>query len=161
MRTWLVSSLIAVSVASVAHAGLHPIDWQAKKGCLAHGLVNVLEDNVSNLSPVVVRSTCRSSAHNARVGGAKRSYHLSGNAVDFRVQRDKAPRVLKALLSDARVGGYKHYGSGKFHIDQGSRRTWLNNPRGKTRYASVPSRTSKLSSRSSPLNVSWDMSIGS
>jgi hypothetical protein len=101
----------------------HPIHWDAPKACLKHSLAGVMYE-VSRVSPVVVTSTCRSKAHNRKVGGAKKSYHLRGMAVDFRVRPDKSQEVMKVILADARVGGYKLYRPGKFHIDSGPRRTW-------------------------------------
>ena len=72
--------------------------------------------------PLTVNSTCRSERHNARVGGAHRSHHIGGNAVDFRVKGNV--QAVHAYLSNQRsVGGLKHYGS-NFHIDTGPRRTW-------------------------------------
>ena len=68
-----------------------------------------------------VNSTCRSHGHNARVGGAPKSYHLSGDAADFRVFGN-----VSATYSflQSRVGGLKHYGGGLFHIDTGPRRSF-------------------------------------
>jgi uncharacterized protein YcbK (DUF882 family) len=63
------------------------------------------------------------------VGGAPRSFHLTGNAVDFRVAGSYG-RVLAFLSRLRSVGGLKHYGRGVFHIDTGPRRTW-----GTRRYA--------------------------
>ena len=57
------------------------------------------------------------------VGGAKRSYHLTGNAVDFNMTGNY--RAILAFLKGSKlVGGLKHYGRGAFHIDTGPRRTW-------------------------------------
>jgi hypothetical protein len=107
------------------------IRWIASAGCLAPRLRAVLARVAANFGPVTVNSTCRSRRHNARVGGATRSYHLTGNAVDFRV-RSNFRGVLSFLLRQRAVGGYKHYGRGVFHIDTGPRRTW--GPR-RTRHA--------------------------
>ena len=71
---------------------------------------------------VRVNSTCRSHAHNRRVGGARRSFHLTGRAADFRLDGNVAATL--AYLRKTSVGGIKHYGSGVFHIDTGPRRTW-------------------------------------
>lgn len=100
-----------------------PIRWRASASCLAAPLRAVLERVADKFGPVTVNSTCRSRKHNARVGGAPRSYHLTGNAVDFRVRGNyrKVHRFLKQLRS---VGGHAHYGGGVFHIDTGPRRTW-------------------------------------
>lgn len=99
------------------------IHWRASASCLASPLRDILGLLASNFGPLTVNSTCRSRSHNARVGGASRSMHLTGNAVDFRV-RGQYGDVLAFLLRQRGVGGYKHYGSGVFHIDTGPRRTW-------------------------------------
>jgi len=100
-----------------------PIRWVAAADCLAGGLRSVLVELATTFGPLVVNSTCRSRAHNAKVGGAKRSFHLTGNAVDFRVPGNPRP-VLAFLRARKDVGGLKHYGGGVFHVDSGPRRTW-------------------------------------
>ena len=106
-----------------------PIRWVANAECLAAPLRAVLAEVAANFGPLRVNSTCRSKRHNARVGGAKRSYHLTGNAVDFRISGSVG--AVHAFLSGKRVvGGLKHYGFGLFHIDTGPRRTWANKSRG-------------------------------
>ncbi len=95
------------------------ISWAANAGCLNGTLRGVVASVASNYGSVTVNSTCRSSGHNARVGGAPKSYHLSGDAVDFRVHGNVsgAASYLASL-----GGGYKHYGGGLFHVDTGPRR---------------------------------------
>ena len=98
-----------------------------------------------------VNSTCRSKTHNARVGGAKRSYHLTGNAVDFRISGAVQP-VLDFLTGKRMVGGLKHYGFGVFHIDTGPRRTWANNSWagakvGKAKYAKAKYKRKRAAKR--------------
>jgi Peptidase M15 len=105
-----------------------PINWVASPNCLASPLRNVLAEVAALFGAVRVNSTCRSRAHNARVGGASRSYHLTGNAVDFRIAANTAA-VSRFLLGKKNVGGFKHYGFGLFHIDTGPRRTWASNRR--------------------------------
>jgi Peptidase M15 len=110
------------------------IEWRASADCLAAPLRAVLADLTANFGPFRVNSTCRSKRHNARVGGATRSYHLTGNAVDFRISAN-AKDVLAFLAKMRTVGGLKHYGGGVFHIDTGPRRTWANNSYGRKRTA--------------------------
>jgi Peptidase M15 len=97
------------------------VRWVANSGCLDGGLRSAVSAVAANYGSVTVSSTCRSAGHNARVGGAPKSYHLSGDAVDFRVSGDisGAARYLAGL-----GGGYKHYGGGLFHIDNGPRRSF-------------------------------------
>jgi hypothetical protein len=102
------------------------IRWRASASCLAPRLRAVLDRVAARFGPLTVNSTCRSRRHNARVGGAPRSYHLTGNAADFRV-RSRYPEVNAFLRRMRTVGGLSHYGNGVFHIDTGPRRTWAPN----------------------------------
>ena len=109
-----------------------PIHWRASASCLAAPLRDVLALVAAEFGPLTVNSTCRSREHNARVGGAPHSYHLTGNAVDFRV-RGRFDEVLRFLARMRSVGGLTHYGSGVFHIDTGPRRSWGPNSWGRSR----------------------------
>lgn len=95
------------------------ISWVASAGCLASNLRSVISHIAQSYGGVRVNSTCRARAHNRRVGGAPRSYHLSGDAADIRISGNV--RAAYAYLRSA-VGGLKHYGGGLFHIDNGPRR---------------------------------------
>lgn len=99
------------------------VNWVASSGCLDSSLKAVVYQVAANYGPVRVNSTCRSKGHNAAVGGARRSKHLSGDAVDFRVSGN-VRAVYAYLKSSGSVGGLKHYGGGLFHIDNGERRSW-------------------------------------
>jgi hypothetical protein len=98
------------------------IAWRANAGCLASNLRSIVASLASSFGSVTVNSTCRSRSHNRRVGGASRSWHLTGNAVDFRVHGGNLARVSAYLR--ANVGGFKHYGGGRYHIDNGPRRSF-------------------------------------
>ena len=97
------------------------ITWHASSSCVPQQLRAVLADVVSNFGPITVSSTCRSVAGNRAAGGAGQSYHLSGQAVDFRAGAN-AGAIYAALSANRAVGGLKHYGGGLFHIDTGPRR---------------------------------------
>jgi Peptidase M15 len=97
------------------------VRWVASSSCLNGTLVALVQSVAANYGPVTVSSTCRSHGHNASVGGAKRSQHLTGDAVDFRVHGNYGG-VYAYLRSNA--GGVHHYGGGLFHADTGPRRTW-------------------------------------
>ena len=99
------------------------IKWLASNHCLPVRLLFTLEDIAVRYGRVTVNSTKRSHAHNRKVGGARHSYHLNCNAVDFRVHGNYRG-ALAFLRKQSRVGGIKHYGGGLFHIDTGPRRTW-------------------------------------
>lgn len=97
------------------------VRWAASSSCLNGSLRSLVASVAANYGPVTVSSTCRSRGHNASVGGAKRSQHLTGDAVDFRVHGNYAG-VYAYLRSNA--GGVHHYGGGLFHADTGPSRTW-------------------------------------
>lgn len=97
------------------------VRWVASAGCLAGSLKSVIYSVAASFGPVTVSSTCRSPSRNRRAGGARKSYHLSGNAADFRVHANVGA-VYAHLRSSGSVGGLKHYGGGLFHIDTGPRR---------------------------------------
>ena len=100
-----------------------PVRWSASSNCLNATLRRVIAEVSSNFGPVTVNSTCRSRQHNTGVGGAPRSRHLTGDAVDFSVGGN-VRGVLAYLGGHRAVGGLKHYSDGHFHIDSGPRRTW-------------------------------------
>ncbi len=95
--------------------------WHASSKCLNRRIRNAIYYVAAHYGRVRVNSTCRSRKRNRRVGGARRSKHLSGDAADIRVwgRVRGAARYLRSV-----AGGYKHYGGGLFHIDTGPRRTW-------------------------------------
>jgi len=99
------------------------VRWVASSGCIPGSLKSVIYQVASNFGPVTVSSTCRSKSRNAAVGGASKSYHLSGEAADFRVHGNVSA-TYAFLKSNGSVGGLKHYGGGLFHIDTGPRRSW-------------------------------------
>jgi peptidase M15-like protein len=99
------------------------VRWSASSRCLNAALRSVIAEVGANFSPVIVNSTCRSRAHNVGVGGAPRSRHLTGDAVDFKVGSN-ARAVLAFLAGHRAIGGLKHYADGHFHVDTGPRRTW-------------------------------------
>lgn len=97
------------------------IRWVASSRCVPGRLRNAINHVARSYGRVRVNSTCRSRRHNRRVGGASRSYHLQSKAADIRVFGNirAAARYLRSV-----AGGYKHYGSGLFHIDTGPKRSW-------------------------------------
>ena len=100
-----------------------PVRWSASSRCLNATLRRVIAEVSSNFGRVTVNSTCRNRHHNAGVGGAPHSRHLTGNAADFSVGGN-ARAVLAFLGAHRAVGGLKHYSGGHFHIDTGPRRSW-------------------------------------
>jgi len=92
--------------------------------CLPSDLIGVLNDVAQRFGEVQVLSTFRDPERNRRVGGAPQSFHLSCQAIDFRVIGHRAAGVLAYLEGRPEVGGLKRYPLGFFHIDNGPRRTW-------------------------------------
>lgn len=99
------------------------ITWAASSSCLNGTLASIVQEVASQYGSLTVSSTCRDHGHNAAVGGAKKSQHLTGDAVDFRVHGNTSG-AMAFLRNHGSVGGFHHYGGGLFHIDTGPKRTW-------------------------------------
>ena len=99
------------------------ITKNAPWNCVPGRLKSVIAQVSRKFGPVVINSTHRSRSYNRRVGGKRRSYHLSCNAVDFRV-RGRTRGLTRWLARHPKVGGYKRYAGGFYHIDTGPKRTW-------------------------------------
>lgn len=98
----------------------HPF---VRQDCIPPALRGVIYDIAERFGSVRIGSTHRSPSHNSRVGGARRSMHLQCRAIDFFV--DGNPRAIAAFIrAHPRVGGFKRYPTGHYHIDDGPRRTW-------------------------------------
>jgi len=72
-----------------------------------------------------INSGHRSATHNARVGGAKKSQHIEGNAIDIDVsqmsEEERAQLINTAsALGFTGIGVYKN----SLHLDMGARRSW-------------------------------------
>ena len=77
------------------------------------------------VGPLKVISGYRSPSYNRRVGGAKKSQHTSGNAIDIDV-RHLSIEQRQELIKNASALGYKGIGvyANSIHLDMGSRRYW-------------------------------------
>ena len=91
--------------------------------CIPDELKAVLGQVAERWGTVVVNSSHRSKAHNRRVGGKSRSFHLKCEAADFSVAGSHKGLVA-FLRKHPLVGGYKRYPAGHFHIDVGPKRSW-------------------------------------
>lgn len=98
------------------------VTWQASSGCLNSTLQGVVAQ-MQAYGSVTVTSTCRGPGQNAAAGGAPRSQHLSGDAVDFRLNGNVAA-AMQALQANGALGGVKMEGNGIIHVDTGPKRSW-------------------------------------
>jgi zinc D-Ala-D-Ala carboxypeptidase len=74
--------------------------------------------------PLVLTSAYRSPAHNKRVGGAKNSRHMQGDAFDVRMENHD-PHEFEAAARAIGFTGFGYYQkSGFMHIDTGPARSW-------------------------------------
>lgn len=79
--------------------------------------------------PIVVTSAFRTASHNARVGGAAKSKHLTGQAFDIKMQGLADSGVVSFIYYAVKAGftGFGLYLDRPvpfIHIDTGSPRTW-------------------------------------
>lgn len=103
------------------------------------GRLKMIEDIIEQ--PITITSGCRCSLHNARVGGAKDSYHLPGkdrnngrgrakdsnlcDAADWFVSGPTLMASLNVLLHARYDGGVHFYPDKRvFHCDLGPKRRW-------------------------------------
>lgn len=59
-------------------------------------ILEILRKELGN-KPIIITSGYRTPTHNAKVGGAKYSYHMRGMAVDIKVNGVSTKKVAKAL----------------------------------------------------------------
>lgn len=72
--------------------------------------------------PFIITSAYRDPLHNARVGGAPRSFHKYGKAFDISLRGHNKDQ-LKAAAIEAGFGGIA-FAKTFLHVDTGRRRTW-------------------------------------
>ena len=100
--------------------------------CKGTGSIRVNEEALNKLQalrnllnkPLILTSAYRSPEHNKKVGGAKNSRHMQGDAFDVRMDNHDPHEFERA----ARAVGFTGFGyypkSGFMHIDTGPARTW-------------------------------------
>lgn len=59
-------------------------------------ILEIVRRKIGN-KPIIITSGYRTPAHNARVGGAKYSYHMRGMAVDIRVDKMEPKKLAKII----------------------------------------------------------------
>jgi len=89
--------------------------------------LQVLRDELK--APITINSGYRSPKHNAKIGGAKRSQHLLGNASDI-VVAGHTPQevaiVIEELIRDGKMlqGGLKAYDTFTHYDIRGTKARW-------------------------------------
>jgi zinc D-Ala-D-Ala carboxypeptidase len=74
--------------------------------------------------PLILTSAYRSPEHNKRVGGAKNSRHMQGDAFDV-MMTNHDPQSFEAAARAVGFTGFGYYPkSGFMHVDTGSARSW-------------------------------------
>ncbi len=99
---------------------------KAKIGCIPTDLRMLLNTVAWHYGKRVhIQSGYRSKHYNRRVGGARRSFHVSCKAVDIQVSGVNKYKLAKYLKSLAGRGGIGTYcNSSTVHIDVGPKRSW-------------------------------------
>lgn len=118
----LLSGCAKVPVVNLFLAGNKDVRFLDTKTCVPRRLKRVVNHTSRKFGTVTVTSTKREVDENRRKGGARNSYHLRCQAVDFSVNADPE-KVAKFLKNHSGVGGFSAY-SRHYHIDTGPRRTW-------------------------------------
>lgn len=93
-----------------------------KDGVIPKLIEKLLELEAKYGAPLWINSGYRCAAHNAKVGGAPRSMHLLGKAVDLATKKADQERLIALAISL----GWGGVGRGKTftHLDLGARRQW-------------------------------------
>ena len=85
--------------------------------------IQKLRDEIN--TPLVVVSGFRTPRYNEFVGGAEKSEHMFGRAIDIKIPKDYTTEQIKNIFvdvngSDFGIGLYDTF----IHIDSGTKRTW-------------------------------------
>lgn len=89
--------------------------------------LQIIRDTIGK--PININSGYRSPEHNAKIGGAKNSYHVKGMAADI-VVKDMTPKeiekVILQLIHDKKIeaGGLKAYNTFVHYDVRGRYATW-------------------------------------
>ena len=79
--------------------------------------------------PITINSAYRTESYNTKVGGAKSSYHMKGQAFDI-VVKDHTPLEVAQYAQSLEINGIIQYNS-FVHVDNRKTRYWARNDNGK------------------------------
>jgi len=74
--------------------------------------------------PIYILSGYRCPSYNARIGGARNSYHMRGQAADFVIYGYSVDQLRQLALKHGFTGIGRYYRGGFLHADTGPRREW-------------------------------------
>lgn len=80
-------------------------------------------------APVTVNSAYRTESYNKKIGGAKSSYHMKGQAFDI-VVKGRTPLEVARYAQTLNINGIIQY-NGFVHVDSRPARYWARNDNGK------------------------------
>lgn len=93
--------------------------------CFPPKLLSFINELRTRFGRVEINSGYRSRSHNRQVGGARRSQHMSCNAIDFSVPGVPRSEVKLFLTANFRGrAGVGFYCNNRFHLDVGNVRQW-------------------------------------
>ncbi|ORE94100.1 Phage-related minor tail protein [Stappia sp. 22II-S9-Z10] len=96
------------------------VDLRGLETSVANGVARVL----NQFPGLSVSSAYRSPEYNARVGGARNSRHVQGDAVDLIGVNAGNVAAIVAALQEQGFRGFGYYNNGSLHADMGARRAW-------------------------------------
>lgn len=102
-------------------------DGNEDMGCMKKNrfMIGVLRDLKAKYGKtVLVDSAYRSPRYNRKVRGAKKSLHMSCQALDVKIPGVSKDKLAAYLRSYPGMGGVGIYSSGSVHFDHGRRRNW-------------------------------------
>ena len=99
----LLAGCAKVPIANLFLAGDKDVHYNDTKSCVPLRLRRVINHTSRKFGKVYVNSTKREKGENRRKGGAKNSYHLRCQAVDFSVKGDRK-KITEFLKNHKGVG---------------------------------------------------------
>lgn len=93
--------------------------------CIPQELLVFIDELRTRFGEIEVISSFRTIKHNREVGGAKKSQHLTCDAIDFRIPNVPRKEVKLFLTANFKErAGIGYYCGGSYHLDIGKPRQW-------------------------------------